>query len=290
MAVDPIRMLALSNNWFAESACTAECKTLYPVGECLWAGNTAWCDLVIAKSPVFGKLLFMDGEIQSAASDEAIYHEHLVHPLMNSLANRPNKRVLIVGGGEGATLREVLKWSSVADVVWVDIDEDAVNLCRRHLVYADDDVYNDPRVEHHWVDICKYLEGPTGSFDAVILDLPDPDVKKLRVNNAYLYSHAFYLAIMGTLLPGGGIVSHVGPVQPGGDPFERREGLMWVQGVWQTGVGYHVYIPSFQSEWGFWMSLSPSDIDKFPKTCLVMDNSTQSHAFFWPKYWTETAA
>lgn len=269
---------------YVEDACSSECSTTYPVSRCLWAGSTPYCkELVICESEPFGKVLFMDHEIQSASSDEALYHEHLVHPLMN--ARRP-KRVLVVGGGEGATVREVLKWSCVESVVWVDIDEGAVDLCRRHLGYADDAVYNDARLTTHWMDIWEYFNTDTGApFDAVILDLPDPDVEALRCGRDIdLYSRAFMHMLKNIMTVDGEIVSHVGPVAPG-----CRPGLDWVEAasVWGPGHAYHAPIPSFQSEWGFWMSCAPALVmNQWPDTCRVMDDGAQMAAFMWPNYWS----
>ena len=77
------------------------------------------------------RVLFLDGVEQSSLMGEAAYHESLVHPTM--LVHTNPKRVLIIGGGEGATLREVLRHKSVEEVVMVDIDEELVNICREFL-------------------------------------------------------------------------------------------------------------------------------------------------------------
>ena len=76
------------------------------------------------------KILFLDGVEQSSLHGEAAYHEALVHPAM--LTHNNPKRVAIIGGGEGATLREVLKHKSVEHVVMIDIDKELINLCREH--------------------------------------------------------------------------------------------------------------------------------------------------------------
>jgi spermidine synthase len=97
---------SLVGGTFTETACSADTFSIYNLSDCYWAGRTRACDsVVIAESPVYGKILFLDGEVQSAESDEAIYHEHLIHPVLNATVATPGKRVLIVGGGEGATAR-----------------------------------------------------------------------------------------------------------------------------------------------------------------------------------------
>lgn len=289
-----------STGVYQESACSADTASLYSISRCHWAGRTAFCnEVVIAESPVYGKVLFLDKEIQSAESDEAIYHEHLVHPVLNALAERPEKRVLIVGGGEAATAREVLKWSaeSVATVDWVDIDGGLVDLCRRHLSWADDPVYNDPRLHYYAQDIRLFWASNTEKYDLIILDLPDPDLDgdALRIasegsSDYGLYSAQFFNALRDQLTRRGAFVSHCGPIAPGGDPVETRGGLDWISRASAvmgfTGASYHTCIPSFQGEWGFYMSVLPSPSEHFPDGLAVMDIDAQTYAFTWPRFWT----
>lgn len=300
MEVDPELMRTLTGGRFMESACSADTISLYNLYECYWAGKSPFCDIVIAESPVYGKVLFLDKEIQSAESDEAIYHEHLVHPVLNALADRKEKRVLIVGGGEGATAREVLKWSnnSVASVDWVDIDHYLVGLCRRYLSWADDAVYNDSRLRYFGADIRQFWASNSGLYDLIILDLPDPDIDALleleapETTTGYsLYSRQFMRVLAEHLAPGGAFVSHCGPISPGGNPQERRGGLEWITVMCEelglgSGAPYHTFIPSFQSEWGFFMSCAPSLAENYPSGLAVMDRGAQDAAFNWPRFWT----
>jgi len=267
----------------------------------MWAGTSPYSEIVIAQSPVYGKVLFLDREIQSAESDEALYHEHLIHPVLHAKTDVLNKRVLIVGGGEGATAREVLKWSAeqVQSVTWVDIDGGLVDLCRRHLAFADDSVYNDARLTYFAEDIRYFLATSGEMYDIVVLDLPDPDVEELSSSFSYssleeypLYSHAFFSAVLEHLNPGGAVVTHCGPIRPGGSEAMTREGLHWIRSVAKEtslgeGFAYHTCIPSFQGEWGYWMS-TPPVLEKtvsWPSGLRVMDDGAQNAAFFWPAFW-----
>jgi spermidine synthase len=302
MEVDTTRMRNLTGGRFVESACSADTVSLYSIHTCYWAGKSAVCDIVIAESPVYGKILFLDNEIQSAESDEAIYHEHLIHPVLAATAATKAKRVLIVGGGEGATAREVLKWSAddVARVDWVDIDGDLVRLCRRHLSWADDAVYNDARLTYTAEDIRTFLHRcEDGAYDVIVLDLPDPDVDALRaVDPAQeepaveyaLYGKKFWSVMRAKLAPHGAIVTHAGPIAPGGEDAVRREGLTWIEASAATagfrgGAAYHVCIPSFQGEWGFWMSVPPCADPAFPTNLIIMSPEAQRAAFTWLPYW-----
>ena len=298
--IDTDLMSSLRGGHFEEEACSADTTSLYPITQCYWAGKSPFCEIVIAESPTFGKILFLDKEIQSAESDEAIYHEHLIHPVMNSCVGVAQKRVLIVGGGEGATAREVLKWTAdaVAHVDWVDIDGDLVDLCRRHMGFTDDGVYNDTRLHFYAQDIRRFLHETNGVYDVIVLDLPDPDTDALaHANvdaddlNCELYSLPFWRMLKTHLKPDGAVVTHAGPISPGGDESIRRAGLACIRKTAaEAGLGigyhYHVTIPSFQGSWGFWMSVPPSPVTAFPEGLRVMDEMTQAMAFTWPAYWS----
>lgn len=255
----------MDTTWITELS-ESDTRTSYPITNWVWNGKTAVCDDVkIADSPVFGRMLFLDGELQSAAADEHIYHETLVHPVMTG--SPANARVLVVGGGEGATVREVLKWDP-ACVDWVDIDGELVALCKTHLKWAPS-VASHPNVHYYAEDIAKALTR-LDMYDVIILDLPDPDG-----DTGFLYSDTFWYDLHDHLTPGGRIVSHCGPVRPFGDigaGFQRLLRQFGKEGF------YSQTIPSFQSEWGFlsWPSLPPPELiynagNRFPKTNRAVD-------------------
>jgi hypothetical protein len=105
--------------------------------------------------PDWGVACYMDGDIQSCELDEALYHESLVHPVMSSVV-RP-KRVMIVGGGEGATAREVLKWPSVEHVDMYEWDEDVVRLFQMKYPQWAKGAWDDPRLHLHFEDIFEKI-------------------------------------------------------------------------------------------------------------------------------------
>ena len=107
------------------------------------AGQTSFQSYEIFVSSLWGKALILDGRLQSAEVDEFVYHEALVHPVM--VAHPEPRRGLILGGGEGATLREVLRHPPVTQAVMVDIDEELVNICRQLLPTFHRGALDDPR-------------------------------------------------------------------------------------------------------------------------------------------------
>jgi spermidine synthase len=264
------RILAAAE--YLETADSASEKTVYPVDEVLWAGKTQYVsELVLMSNSEHGKVLLTDGELQSSTSDEKIYHEHLIHPTMllyrTLFGLSPIKeplRVLVLGGGEGATVRELLKYTKeqVGEIVWNDIDKGLVDLCLEHLGYGEGKYYNEiygigqqgaGRVQRVYEDANTFLPElieANRKFDIVINDLPDPGEKITELTG--LYSAKFFADMHAVLNDRGVIVTHAGPTKP--KRFEVADFLK--DGLTSAGFCSHfimglVPIPSFQSEWGY---------------------------------------
>jgi predicted membrane-bound spermidine synthase len=142
-------------------------------------------------------------------------------------------------------------------------------------------------------DINSFLDRTTGVYDAIILDLPDPDVEELNKVGALsdeLYGPRFRERIISHLAIGGGVVTHCGPIRPGADEVNCGGGSVWMNEHLFFGMEvfpYHVCIPSFQGEWGFMMTKAPAALPLFPSGLRVMDQEVQNLAFTWPNYWTD---
>lgn len=241
-----------------EEACSSDIVSLYPVTQVLWQAKTTFADAVIAEVPTLGACLFLDGEIQSSASDEDIYHECLVHPVMASVPSGRRSNVLVIGGGEGATVREVLNHKDVKTVDWVDIDGEVVVSCREHLKWGQDAAYTDPRVSYYAHDIRHFLHNLTTKYDVIIIDLPDPDPADNPLAADVLMNRAFWCGIKAALAPGGAWVSHAGPVRrtaSGADFIGRATAMADFYSPHHTN--YHAVIPAFQDDWGYVMSCRP---------------------------------
>jgi spermidine synthase len=266
--------------WITESS-ESDTRTSYPINRVVWEGATTACgSVVIADSSAFGRMLFLDGELQSAAADEHIYHEALVHPVMTM--SPLHARVLVIGGGEGATVREVLRWKP-RQVDWVDIDGELVERCRMHLAWAPA-VYSDPTVRFHPHDIREVLPR-LGTYDVIILDLPDPDG-----DTGYLYSDAFMRDIHAHLTIDGSIATHCGPVRPFGDigaGFQRLRPCTLGPGDARPHFRkfYSQMIPSFQSEWGFLIWTGMNRQRALPSGLRVADEDQLERWFTPSKLW-----
>src|SRR5262249_47926390 len=149
----------------------------------------------------YGRMLVLDGAIQSAEDDEALYHEMLVQPAM--ILHPHPENVLIIGGGEGATLREVLVHSSVRSAIMVDIDQEVVALCREHLGAWHCGAFDDPRVQVVYGDGRAFVENDDRYYDVVIVDVVD------MLDNGpaqALYTRQFYELLYRRLHPQGIVV------------------------------------------------------------------------------------
>lgn len=151
----------------------------------------------IVENEVFGRTLVLDGLFQTCEMDGHVYHEMLVHPAL--LAAPRCARVLVIGGGDGGTAREVLRHPEVEELVQIEIDELVVEACRAHLPSLGGPAWEDPRLDLRIGDGVAFVKDPaTGSFDVILLDGSDP-VGPSRG----LFDEDFYRACRARLTPGG---------------------------------------------------------------------------------------
>ncbi|MEM1645221.1 MAG: polyamine aminopropyltransferase [Ignisphaera sp.] len=195
-------------------------------------------EIIVADVEDFGRCLILDGYIQSAEADEHIYHESLVHPAM-VLHQRPSK-VLIIGGGEGATLREVLKHKTVEKAVMVDIDEDVVNISKEYLQSLHRNSFNDPRAHVVITDGYKYIAETSEVYDIIILDLTDPYSSEIA---STLYTEQFYSMVFKKLAEDGVMVTQAGSAFFYSDVY--RNIIEAIKNVYPYYLEYQVWIPSF---------------------------------------------
>lgn len=148
-------------------------KLLFKVNKIHYFEKSPYQEVLIADIEGFGRSLLLDKFIQSTEKDEYIYHELLVHPAM--ITHPEPEKVLILGGGEGASLREVLKHETVREAVMVDIDPVVVELSKKHLEYIHQGSFRDERSRVIIMDGREYIrQAPRRYFDVVIMDLTDP--------------------------------------------------------------------------------------------------------------------
>jgi spermidine synthase len=197
-----------TEDWFAE--------TLFPdfqqrlrVTRVLHREKTAFQQLSILETPRFGRVLTLDGVVQTTEKDEFCYHEMLTH--VPILAHGAVRRVLIIGGGDGGILREALRHKGVEKAVMVEIDGGVVEACRRLMPSLSAGAFEDPRTELLIADGFKYMKETTERFDVVIVDSTDPMGPAVP-----LFGDGFYTDVRARLTDRGIVVcqSGVGFMQP----------------------------------------------------------------------------
>lgn len=169
----------------------------------LYREKTDHQDLVIFENPVLGRVMALDGVVQTTERDEFIYHEMLTHvPL---LAHGAAKKVLIIGGGDGGMLREVSRHSGVEQITMVEIDAGVVEFCRQYLPNHSAGAYDDPRFKLVIDDGVNFVNQTDETFDVIISDCTDPIGP-----GESLFTSAFYEGCARCLNEGGIFVAQNG--------------------------------------------------------------------------------
>ncbi|MFW5666256.1 MAG: polyamine aminopropyltransferase [Coleofasciculus sp.] len=233
--------------------------------------KTAYQEMYIVETGAYGKALVLDGKWQSCTGDEFIYHEALVHPAMIS---HPNPRqVLVLGGGEGATVREILRWKTVEQVMMVDIDGEVVEACRQHLPEMHQNAFDDPRTQLVIGDALEILDNMEQQWDIVISDLSDP----IEEGPSYkLFTKEFFEKVQRVLTPNGFLVLQAGPVGTFAVKAHARL-VNTLNTVFPHIHSYCCYTPTYGEPWGFAIA-SAQAIDTQPNPATVdqhlQDNTT----------------
>ena len=208
----------------------------FEVSKVLFSEKTEFQDMVIFENPKFGRVLVLDGVIQTTEKDEFIYHEMMVHTPL--LANGAAKRVLIIGGGDGGCLREALRHPGVEKVTMVEIDPTVVDLSREYLPMHSDGAFDDPRTDLVIADGLKYVAESDEKFDVIIVDSTDPIGP-----GEVLFTDAFYRDCKARLTDNGVMVTQnsVPFLQP--DAF--RPALNRLQAIFPCSTCFAISVPTY---------------------------------------------
>lgn len=246
--------MSLGWKWFIEYQ-TPHSAHMHGVKRVVHSQRTEFQQIDILDTEEYGRMLVLDGKVQSTLRDEYIYHESLVHPAM--LAHPNPRKVLIIGGGEGGTLREVLRHPSVERAVMVDIDAAVVESSKRYMPELSCGAFGDRRTELVIGDGRRWVEGCAEEYDTIIMDVTDP----LEGGpGALLYTEDFYRAARRILRKKGGIVTQATSTYYSMQCFATI--VRTLGRVFSGCGGYHVWVPAYDSMWGFAYGGLPTD----PKT------------------------
>ncbi len=224
-----------------------------------------------------GVRLFLDGNLQFSSLDEYRYHEALVHPGLASVADP--RRVLVLGGGDGMAVREILKDDRVREVTLVDLDPLMTEIFRDHEAFAalNDHALRSPRVDVVNADAFVWVESDTNRYDFIVVDFPDPRTYSL----GKLYTTTFYRRLRERLRPAG-----VAALQSTSPLVSRQAFWCIVETVRASGLHalpYHAPVPTF-GEWGYVLAshapLTPPDA--FPPGLRYLTSSISRMLFEFP--------
>jgi len=230
-------------------------------------GKTPYQEYVFFHSLANKTCIAINNDIQSCEIDEAIYHEALVHLAM--IMHKNPKNVLIMGGGEGATAREVLKHHKVLDrVVMVDIDEEFVKVCKEVIPSWSEGVWENEKFEIIYTDINEYIKTTDIKFDVVIGDLVDVDDWDSFLAN--LYSNQFYKNLKNILNKGAILATQAGALSVS-ENINHKNIKKALNLVFKNTLSYAVTVPSFYGLWGFVLASDDGlhiNYDKFQNEIL----------------------
>jgi spermidine synthase len=188
----------------------------------------------------FGTLFRLDGCFMTSEKDEFFYHENLVH--MSALAHPAPERALIIGGGDGGSAEELLKYPSMKSVTLCEIDLAVVDIARKHLSRVHRGALDDPRLDLRIGDGLEFVRDATDQYDLIVLDLPDPIGPATA-----LYTPAFYRSCAARLSPVGALTLHI--ASPIAHPGRIREGLTSLRAAFPLVTPYLASIPLYGGMW-----------------------------------------
>ncbi len=223
-----------------------------------WESSVYEDRVILSKQSVYQKIvltknkqdlrLYLDGHLQFSTIDEYRYHEALVHVPLSLVRNREN--ILLLGGGDGLAVREILKHDGVQKITVVDLDPEVTDLAQKHqmLLQANNNSLSDARVHIENTDAFKFLEESNEFYNIIIADLPDPKNASL----SRLYSKEFYRIVAKRLAKDGAFVTQ------STSPFFAKKAFWCIDKTLRVApfkqvVPYHAYVPSF-GDWGFIMA------------------------------------
>jgi spermidine synthase/S-adenosylmethionine decarboxylase proenzyme len=212
-------------------------------------GTSDYQQYLIGRSDVWGRMLVLDGVVQSTEADEFIYHEGIVHPAFYAAASvDPVVDVLILGGGEGACLREALRWRSVTTATMVDIDAEVVAACRRYLPHHHQGSFEDPRTTLLIGDAVGHLSSlPDACLDVVVSDMTDPVEAG---PSTFCFTVEYFSEIRRVLRPHGVLAVQAGPSSPVEIALHAKV-IRTLQAAFPSVVPYAVDAPCYGRDLGF---------------------------------------
>lgn len=271
-----IMLLLLAGFVFSEKIMSFSESLAYP-HNVIYSNSSSYQRIVITKQ---GKelRLFLNGNLQFSSADEYRYHEALVHPGLQSLAEKPSK-VLVLGGGDGLAVREILKYPAVDQITLVDLDPQITKIFSSNDMLAELNAYSlaSPKLKIINADAFKWLKENKEQYDFIVVDFPDPSTYSI----GKLYTTSFYRLLYNSVSPKGNVVIQ------STSPYVARKSF-WcidktIRSVGFNTLPYHAFIPSF-GDWGYIMASKSTfkPAERYPEGLKFLTPETFSQMCVFP--------
>lgn len=257
---------------------------MYRIEKMLLEGKTQYQTYQIGIVPRFGKSLFLDYNIQTSLLDEHVFHECMSQPAM--IVHPNPKRVVVCGGGEGATLREALKHNTVENATMVDIDEALVDMVKEHMPEWHQGAFEDRRTTLLHTDARAWLVAQKGAeWDVILSDLPNPHEEG---PGQMLFTKEYFQICADALGPDGVFAMQAGSASTNyPDCMLSCIKTLRDMECWQSVTGYWGVIPTFFQPWGFVVAAKTAD----PKALSEAEVASRlaergvKNRYITPRFW-----
>lgn len=276
--------------WYLEKVGEGEVH-MHATEKTFYSGDTKFQSVGVVQSPVYGKMLILDGDTQSSQLDEFIYHDSLVLPA--AILHGSPKNSIILGGGEGATARDLLACKTMQSVEMIDIDDEVVVLSQKYLPEWSAGAFEDKRCKLIIEDARKYITETTQKYDVIISDLTEPLPDSPSHN---LFTKEFFEIISSHLNPNGTFALQAST----GDVHNLMLHTIihnTLKQVFKYTRSYISRVPAYDTFWAFVLCsndadpllLTEAEVDKrianlLTKEPKYYDGITHKHMFSIPKY------
>ena len=250
-------------------------------GKILIKKTSKYQEIIVIENEYYGKALMLDGCWMTSLKDEKYYHECLVHPALSRIDEKSN--VLIIGGGDGGTLRECIKYTKISKIDLVEIDEEVIKISKEFLKEIGGEAWNDKRLKIHIDDGVQWVKKTKDNFyDVIFIDCSDPS----EFSNL-LFSDSFYKECKRILKPMGILATQ--SESPESFKNIHINILKTLKSIFKVSETMYSFVPIYPS--GIWswtfassedLSISKQNYDevvKIEKECEIWNLNFQNAAF-----------
>jgi len=250
-------------------------------GKILIKKTSKYQEMIVSENEYYGKALMLDGCWMTSLKDEKYYHECLVHPALSSIDEESN--ILIIGGGDGGTLRECVKYTQISKIDLVEIDEEVIKISKKFLKEIGGEAWNDKRLEIHFYDGVKWVKETRDNFyDVIFIDCSDPS----EFSNL-LFSDSFYEECKRILTPKGILATQ--SESPESFKNIHINILKTLKNIFKVSETMYSFVPIYPSGIWSWTFASSEDLNlskqnydealKIEKGCEIWNLNFQNAAF-----------